>query len=118
MNHFTKNIDSPRSKEEYDTSLWFWCGFYSVAFIHEKKNPIIFARTETSHLPKSLQHEVHLQDVTHTIYSTNNDGSLKQASASTNSGTEKTTLIEREQVGVFPFSIFLIVVVVTNCFMV
>ena len=55
----------------YDGNSWL------LAFTTEKRNPIIFARTETSHLPKSLQHETQIKDVTHTIYSTNKDGSLK-----------------------------------------
>ena len=55
----------------YDGNSWL------LAFTTEKRNPIIFARTETSHLPKSLQHETQIKDVTHTIYSSNKDGSLK-----------------------------------------
>ena len=44
----------------------------------KKRNPIIFARTETSHIPKSLQTAVFHKDLLNTVYSASEDGSLKQ----------------------------------------
>ena len=74
--------NSSDSKEEYDSSRCYDGNSWLLAFTTEKRNPIIFARTETSHLPKSLQHETQIKDVTHTIYSSNKDGSLKQTTLS------------------------------------
>ena len=43
----------------------------------KKRNPIIFARTETVHMPKSLQKAERHKKLANAVYSVHNDGSLK-----------------------------------------
>ena len=49
-----------------------------IAPLRRKQNPIIFARTETEHIPERLSNNVNVKDAYNTIYSTNSDGSLKK----------------------------------------
>ena len=53
-----------------------------VAFVAKKRNPIIFARTETSHIPKTLQHLQHPKELQNAVYSAHVDGSLKRTPSS------------------------------------
>ena len=47
-------------------------------FVEQKRNPIIFARTETSHIPRTLQHLKHPEGLHDAVYSAHSDGSLKR----------------------------------------
>ncbi|KAK8818497.1 hypothetical protein WA577_003800 [Blastocystis sp. JDR] len=51
-------------------------------FVAKKRNPIIFARTETSHIPKTLQHLQHPKELQNAVYSAHVDGSLKRTPSS------------------------------------
>ena len=46
--------------------------------MEQKRNPIIFARTETSHIPRTLQHLKHPEGLHDAVYSAHSDGSLKR----------------------------------------
>ncbi|KAM7452744.1 hypothetical protein BLSTO_06517 [Blastocystis sp. subtype 1] len=51
-------------------------------FVAKKRNPIIFARTETSHIPRTLQHLQHPKELQNAVYSAHVDGSLKRTPSS------------------------------------
>ena len=77
MNKTSKAVNSSVSQDENDPSDILWIR-WELAFVAKKRNPIIFARTETSHIPKSLQTAVFHKDLLNTVYSASEDGSLKQ----------------------------------------
>lgn len=63
-------------KTEYDESKNFH-ELLMLVITNETQDPIIFARTETNHIPKTLQYGLHIRDVSNTIYNANRDGTLK-----------------------------------------
>ena len=70
----------------------------------KKRNPIIFARTETSHIPKSLQTVVFHKELLNAVYSASEDGSLKQTPTE-NTEETKSTLPEDSKRGGVGFTI-------------
>lgn len=101
MKQSKRNQDSPVNDEEYDPSMHFRNCLYHIAYMHKKKDPIIFARAETTHLPVNLQHNSIVRDVNHTIYSTNEDGSLRRTSLSSIEDNELSTTVDNQQPSVF-----------------
>ena len=65
---------------------WEWC-FLGASL--KKRNPIIFARTETVHMPKSLQKNERHKKLANAVYSVHNDGSLKPTPVEEPEETEK-----------------------------
>ena len=68
-----KPVSLPDEVEDgRDGSCWCFLGASP-----KKRNPIIFARTETVHMPKSLQKNERHKKLANAVYSVHNDGSLK-----------------------------------------
>lgn len=68
----------------------------------KRRNPIIFARTETSHIPRNFQKNRNPDELQNFVYSAQDDGSLRQTPTPFREKEESDSLIlDEEPVSVF-----------------
>ena len=73
-----KDTSTPVSNTGNMTGSFSSCPIWCVVTSSRKQNPIIFARTTTTHIPERLKNTYLTKLVEDTVYSASHDGSLKQ----------------------------------------
>lgn len=63
----------------------------------KRRNPIIFARTETSHIPRNFQRNRKPDELQNYVYSAQDDGSLRQTPTPFREEEESDSLILDEE---------------------